>query len=85
MMSAILTKSRIQKGLALIGNRIRWLYKPPAVRGTVPKMHPGVLRMDQEEEDAVAEAARDVIRSKRLFRYFGASPNPLQKSRVDEF
>jgi 8-amino-3,8-dideoxy-alpha-D-manno-octulosonate transaminase len=30
----------------------------------------------------VVEAARDVIRSKRLFRHFGVSGNPLEASRV---
>jgi len=55
------------------------------VRGSVPKMQPGVMRMDHEEEEAAAQAAREVIRSKRLFRYFGTSNNPFQHSQVDEF
>jgi len=48
-------------------------------------MQPGVMRMDHEEEEAAAQAAREVIRSKRLFRYYGASNNPFQRSQVDEF
>jgi len=48
-------------------------------------MFPGALRIGTEEEDAVVAAVRDVVRSKKLFRYFGASPNPLQPSRVLDF
>ena len=84
-MSALVTKSKLEKGLALLRNRIRWLFRPPIIRGSVPKMQPGVMRMDHEEEEAAAQAAREVIRSKRLFRYFGASNNPFQRSQVDEF
>src|SRR5262245_9231482 len=40
-------------------------------------MYPGGMRIGREEEDAVL----DVLRSKRLFRYYGATPGP---SRVDE-
>jgi dTDP-4-amino-4,6-dideoxygalactose transaminase len=45
-------------------------------------MLPGGLRMDEREEEAAVEAVRDVMRSKRLFRYYGVSPNPLQASKV---
>ncbi|MEO8486186.1 MAG: aminotransferase class I/II-fold pyridoxal phosphate-dependent enzyme [Betaproteobacteria bacterium] len=64
---------------------LRGLVRAPRVRGAVPPMQPGGVRLgDAEEEEAVA-AVRDVIRSKRLFRYYGASRNPLQRSRVREF
>jgi dTDP-4-amino-4,6-dideoxygalactose transaminase len=43
------------------------------------------MRLGQEEEDAAVEAVREVIRSKRLFRYYGLTPNPLQRSRVRRF
>ena len=44
----------------------------PAVRQPLPPMYPGGMRIGQEEEDAVLE----VIRSKRLFRYYGPNPGP---------
>ncbi|MDQ3855214.1 MAG: aminotransferase class I/II-fold pyridoxal phosphate-dependent enzyme [Chloroflexota bacterium] len=39
----------------------------PAVRQAVPPMYPGGLRIGREEEEAVLQ----VLRSKRLFRYYG--------------
>ncbi len=39
----------------------------PAVRGMLPPMYPGGMRIGVEEEAAVLE----VLRSKRLFRYYG--------------
>ncbi len=39
----------------------------PAVRGPLPSMYPGGMRIGKEEEAAVV----DVIRSRRLFRYYG--------------
>jgi dTDP-4-amino-4,6-dideoxygalactose transaminase len=47
---------------------------PPAVRHPLPPMYPGGMRLDEEEEQAVLE----VIRSKRLFRYYGPYPGPSQ-------
>ena len=38
--------------------------------------------MDEAEERAAVEAVREVIRSKRLFRYGTAGGNPLASSRV---
>ena len=43
---------------------------------------PGALRLGELEEEAAVEAVREVMRSKRLFRYYGLTPNPLQRSRV---
>jgi 8-amino-3,8-dideoxy-alpha-D-manno-octulosonate transaminase len=48
-------------------------------------MFPGALRMDEKEEEAAVAAVREVMRSKRLFRFFGVSPNPFQSSKVFEF
>jgi len=44
-------------------------------------MLPGAMRLDGTEEDAAAEAAREVIRSKRLYRY-GAGPPGAQRTQV---
>jgi len=44
----------------------------------LPPMYPGGLRIGREEEEAVLE----VLRSKRLFRYYGPSDGP---SKVAEF
>ena len=49
----------------------------PAVHQQLPPMYPGGMRIDEEEEQAVLE----VIRSKRLFRYYGPYPGP---SKVEE-
>lgn len=46
----------------------------PAIRHPLPPMYPGGMRLDEEEEQAVLE----VIRSKRLFRYYGPNPGPSQ-------
>jgi len=46
---------------------------------------PGGVALGEAEEEAAAEAARDVIRGKRLFRYYGASGKPLERSRVKRF
>jgi dTDP-4-amino-4,6-dideoxygalactose transaminase len=50
----------------------------PARRRPDPPMYPGGNLIGAEEEQAVL----DVLRSKRLFRYYGPQPGP---SRVDEF
>lgn len=42
----------------------------PALRSRVPPPSPGGMRIDTEEEEAVLR----VLRSKRLFRYYGADP-----------
>jgi dTDP-4-amino-4,6-dideoxygalactose transaminase len=50
----------------------------PAIVHPLPPMYPGGMRIGIEEEDAVLE----VLRSKRLFRYYGPNPGG---SKVDEF
>jgi dTDP-4-amino-4,6-dideoxygalactose transaminase len=45
-------------------------------------MLPGALRIGRTEEEAAVEAVRDVLRSKRLFRYGGVTANPFEASRV---
>ncbi len=42
-------------------------------------MLPGAMRLDRAEEDAAAEAAREVIRSRRLYRFGGG---PLGRGRT---
>ena len=51
---------------------------PPAMKHSLPPMYPGGMRMGPEEEKAVL----DVLRSKRLFRYYGPYSGG---SKVDEF
>ena len=51
---------------------------PPAVKHPLPPMYPGGMRIGAEEETAVL----DVLRCKRLFRYYGPYPGG---SKVDEF
>jgi dTDP-4-amino-4,6-dideoxygalactose transaminase len=46
-------------------------------------MFPGGLRLDTDEEEAAVAAVREVMRSKRLFRYHGAKFDPLRTPRVD--
>ncbi|MFN8624442.1 MAG: aminotransferase class I/II-fold pyridoxal phosphate-dependent enzyme [Candidatus Binatia bacterium] len=72
-----------RKVLRMLRRRLRWLVRPPRVSSAVPPMFPGALRMDEQEETAVVEAVRAVIRSKKLFRFYGISP--LQPSKVREF
>ena len=57
--------------LALTGGK-------PAVHQPMPPMYPGGMRIDDEEEQIVLE----VLRAKRLFRYYGPYPGP---SKVEEF
>lgn len=49
----------------------------PAITHPLPPMYPGGMRIGEEEEAAVLE----VIRSRRLFRYYGPQPGP---SKVEE-
>ena len=58
-------------------NRLAFDGGTPAVHQKLPPMYPGGMRIDEEEEQAVLE----VIRSKRLFRYYGPYPGP---SKVEE-
>jgi len=44
----------------------------PARQRPDPPMYPGGMTIDQQEEEAVLE----VLRSKRLFRYYGPEPGP---------
>ncbi|MGZ8210742.1 MAG: DegT/DnrJ/EryC1/StrS family aminotransferase [Burkholderiales bacterium] len=70
--------------LSAVRRKVRWLARPPQVRGAVPPMFPGALRMDEAEEEAAVAAVREVMRSKKLFRYYGPSPQPFQGSRARE-
>lgn len=44
----------------------------PAIRHPLPPMYPGGMRVGREEEEAVL----DVLRAKRLFRYYGPESGP---------
>jgi 8-amino-3,8-dideoxy-alpha-D-manno-octulosonate transaminase len=60
-------------GLAISGGQ-------PAVRAPLPPMYPGGLRIGEEEETAVLE----VLRTKRLFRYYGPNPGPSKVAELEE-
>lgn len=51
-----------------------------AVSGPLPPMFPGGLRLGVEEEEAVV----NVIRSKRLFRYYGPLPGPSVVAELEQ-
>lgn len=51
-----------------------------AVQHPIPPMYPGGLRIGREEEEAVLE----VLRSKRLFRYYGPGPGPSRVAELEE-
>jgi 8-amino-3,8-dideoxy-alpha-D-manno-octulosonate transaminase len=72
----------IRRGVPIARRRARWLVRPPKVKGRVPRMLPGALRIGASEEDAAVAAVREVMRSKRLFRHGGVTANPLESSRV---
>jgi len=61
-----------------IKNPIESAQSGPAIRHPLPPMYPGGMRINEEEEQAVLE----VLRAKRLFRYYGPNPGP---SKVEEF
>jgi 8-amino-3,8-dideoxy-alpha-D-manno-octulosonate transaminase len=52
----------------------------PAIRTPLPPMYPGGMRIDAEEEAAVLE----VLRSKRLFRYYGPNPGPSKVAELEQ-
>ncbi len=52
----------------------------PAVRAPLPPMYPGGLRIGKEEEAEVLE----VLRTKRLFRYYGPNSGPSKVAELEE-
>lgn len=52
----------------------------PAVTTPLPRMYPGGMRIDRQEEEAVL----DVLRRKRLFRYYGPEPGPSRVAELEE-
>ena len=52
----------------------------PAVRASLPPMYPGGLRIGTEEEEEVL----DVLRTKRLFRYYGPQPGPSKVVQLEQ-
>jgi dTDP-4-amino-4,6-dideoxygalactose transaminase len=67
--------------LQLARRRIRWVVRPPRVRGRIRRPYPGAARVGRAEEDAAVEAVRELVRSKRLFPYYGMAPT-MRRSRV---
>ena len=63
----------MKKALAIEGGT-------PAVSEPLPPMFPGGMRIDKEEEEAVLE----VLRAKRLFRYYGPNPGPSKVAQLEE-
>jgi dTDP-4-amino-4,6-dideoxygalactose transaminase len=53
---------------------------PAAVTQPIPPMYPGGMRIDEAEEWAVLE----VLRTKRLFRYYGPQPGPSKVAELEE-
>ncbi len=53
---------------------------PKAVQQPLPPMYPGGMRIGAEEEAAVLE----VLRSKRLFRYYGPNPGPSKAAELED-
>ncbi len=51
----------------------------PAITSPLPAMYPGGLRIDQEEEAEVL----DVLRKKRLFRYYGPYEGPSKVAELE--
>lgn len=51
-----------------------------AVRAALPPMYPGGLRIDEKEETAVLE----VLRTQRLFRYYGTQPGPSRVAALEQ-
>lgn len=52
---------------------------PAAVQHPLPPMYPGGLRIGEEEEAEVLE----VLRNKRLFRYYGPNPGPSKADALE--
>ncbi len=52
----------------------------PAIHKPLPPMYPGGMRIDEEEEVAVLE----VLRTKRLFRYYGPNPGESKVAELEK-
>lgn len=52
----------------------------PSVTTPLPEMYPGGMRIGEEEEQAVLE----VLRNKRLFRYYGPNPGPSKVEALEQ-
>lgn len=77
-------KERFKKAMRLLRRRVRGWVRRPRVTGVVPPMFPGGGRVAVEEEEAAVAAVRDVLRSRKLFRFYGAKPRLLERSRVTD-
>ncbi len=52
----------------------------PVITKPLPPMYPGGMRIGEEEEEAVLS----VLRSKRLFRYYGPEPGPSRVAELEK-
>jgi 8-amino-3,8-dideoxy-alpha-D-manno-octulosonate transaminase len=62
------------------GTRLAIEGGPPAITRPLPPMFPGGMRIGREEEEAVL----DVLRGKRLFRYYGPTNAPSRVAELEE-
>jgi dTDP-4-amino-4,6-dideoxygalactose transaminase len=73
-----------EKVVHRLSQNLMRLLRPARVKGVVWPPVPGALRIGEEEEEAAVEAVRAVVRSRRLFRYYGIHSNPFEPSKVRE-
>ncbi len=81
-MSGLLDRATVHRAWQEIRRGVRRALGLTTVKHATPRMFPGAVRLGQEEEEAAVTAVREVMRSKRLFRFFGVARNPWQASRV---
>ncbi len=65
--------ARTERRLAINGGT-------PARRRSDPPMYPGGMAIDEQEEQAVLE----VLRTRRLFRYYGPQPGPSKAEQLEQ-
>jgi 8-amino-3,8-dideoxy-alpha-D-manno-octulosonate transaminase len=66
-------KNEIKTKLAIHGGS-------PAISDPLPPMYPGGMKINEEEEAEVL----DVLRAKRLFRYYGPNPGPSKVNELEK-
>jgi dTDP-4-amino-4,6-dideoxygalactose transaminase len=68
------------KSQAAVAPRLAIAGAEPARRRGDPPMYPGGMLIDAEEEQAVLE----VLRTRRLFRYYGPQPGPSKTAELEQ-